>query len=167
MLNGDVEINDENTSLIIMIDTALTVPQRDIVDKVLQCIKEFSSQPKMKKYQDEFALMKNSEQGQSLFVTVMKSFQSIKENATTVEGEEKEKLKEQYAKLKEVLKDICGDLFVFCDKCRNNVVSLRKLKAISKEKIEIIKLILEIEYLLFRDPNIKSSYDYIKQIKFE
>ena len=165
--NSDVDIEEDNNSLIFMIYKSLTVSQRDIVDKVLQCIKEFAYQPKMKKYQDEFALMKNSEQGQSLFVTVIKSFQSIKEKATSVEGEEKEKLKEQYAKLKEVLKDICGDLFVFCDKCRNNEVSLRKLKAISKEKIDIIKLILEIEFLLFREPNIKSSYDYIKQIKFE
>ena len=65
------------------------------------------------------------------------------------------------------MKDICGDLFAFCDKCTNNDVSLRKIKAISKEKVAIIKLLLEIEYILFREPNIKSSYDYIKQIELD
>ena len=165
--NSEIDIDEDNNSLLFMIYKSLTVEQRDIVDKVLICLKEFSNQPKMKKYQDEFALLKNGEQGQSLFVTVTKSFQSIKEKAGTVDGEEKEKLKEQYEKLKEVLKDICGDLFAFCDKCTNNDVSLRKIKAISKEKVAIIKLLLEIEYILFREPNIKSSYDYIKQIKLD
>ena len=47
--NSEIDIDEDNNSLLFMIYKSLTVEQRDIVDKVLICLKEFSNQPKMKK----------------------------------------------------------------------------------------------------------------------
>lgn len=157
----------ENNSFLFMIYKSLSVGQRDIVEKVLLCISEQKYEKNMKFYQDELALMKNTEQGQSIFSFIKKSFEEIKEKIKTVEGEEKEAIKEKYNTLKSTLYGICGDLFNFSDNCAKGNVSLRKIKAISHEKRDIIKTILECEYNLYKEPKLKVSFDYIKQLKFE
>ena len=74
---------------------------------------------------------------------------------------------DQYLKLKETLNGLCADLFRFCDQCAKGNVSLRKLKAISQCKVDIIKLLLECDYALTKNNNIKKAIDFIKQLKLE
>jgi ribosome-binding factor A len=68
---------------------------------------------------------------------------------------------------KETLNGLCADLFRFCDQCAKGNVSLRKLKAISQCKVDIIKLLLECDYALTKNNNIKKAIDFIKQLKLE
>jgi hypothetical protein len=65
------------------------------------------------------------------------------------------------------LNGLCADLFRFCDQCAKGNVSLRKLKAISQCKVDIIKLLLECDYALTKNNNIKKALDFIKQLKLE
>ena len=75
---------------------------------------------------------------------------------------------ENYEKFKITLNGICADLINFVDNCAKGKISERKIKAVRKDKIEIIKVILDCEYLINKkNNNIKKAIDFLKDFKYE
>ena len=73
----------------------------------------------------------------------------------------------QYNKLKTTLESICGDLFNFVDDAKIGRFNTRKIKAISKEKVEIIKLIMNCDYLITGNEKLKESLYILDLMKLE
>lgn len=146
----------------------LDTEQRDILIKALAIMIEQKYTEYLVKAKEDFENLKDEPKGDSLFSYVQASFVKIKESISS-DPEEKKKAEDKFNELKAILTSFCGDLFDFCDRSKAGTgsVSVRKLKAITPEKIEIIKIVLECELEFHEDMHLKKSIDYIKQLKFE
>ena len=73
----------------------------------------------------------------------------------------------QYIKLKTTLESICGDLFRVVDECKIGRFNMRKIKAIAPEKVEIIKLVMNCDYLIYGNKKLKDAIHTLDLIKLE
>lgn len=138
--------------------------KRIIIDKLIQCINETKYNKNLLLYKEEFDKVKDDNVNDfDIYEIIKNSFTAIKGQLIST-GNNSE---DQYLKLKETLNGLCADLFRFCEQCAKGNVSLRKLKAISQCKVDIIKLLLECDYALTKNNNIKKAIDFIKQLKLE
>ena len=119
----------------------------------------------MNLYLEKFENEKNSEKKASIYVSVKEAFDNIcKSLVPNYDNSENEP---QYNKLKTTLESICGDLFNFVDDAKIGRFNTRKIKAISKEKVEIIKLIMNCDYLITGNEKLKESLYILDLMKLE
>ena len=155
---------DESLSpLIINLFKSLRVPERDILIKALKCIKEQKGSENLKKNIEKLEKMKNNNEKQSIFNNIRDSFESIYKNI--FKSRNKDEIYGQFQELKNTLNLICYDLFKFVDDCKKGNYNLRKIKAISPIKVEVIKIILEIENTFHKSDNLKNAVDLLKNLK--
>ena len=165
----NLEDNDNNrTNLepyLLYIYQSLSPELREITIKTLKCIREQNSNFILKLYQEEFENKKDSEKKESIFVSIKDAFENIyKSLIPNHDNSEKEP---QYIKLKTTLESICGDLFKVVDECKIGRFNMRKIKAIAAEKVEIIKLVMNCDYLIYGNKKLKDTIHTLDLIKLE
>jgi predicted Zn-ribbon and HTH transcriptional regulator len=160
IMNND----EENLSdLIKNLFETLRIPEREILINTLKCIKQQNNNGKIENYIEELEQMKDNEEKQSIYNNVSDSFEAIKRVLN--ETRDKNEVFDSFSKLKNTLYGICKDLFYFVDQCKIGKFNFRKIKAISPIKVEIIKKLLDIEYMFKKNNNIKSAIEILKNLK--
>ena len=160
IMNND----EENLSdLIKNLFQTLRIPEREILINTLKCIKQQNNNGKIENYIEELEQMKDNEEKQSIYNNVSDSFEAIKRVLN--ETRDKNEVFDSFSKLKNTLYGICKDLFYFVDQCKIGKFNFRKIKAISPIKVEIIKKLLDIEYMFKKNNNIKSAIEILKNLK--
>ena len=149
--------------LIISLFKSLTVPERDILIKSLKCIKEQKGNENLKNNIEKLEKMKSGDEKQSIFNNIHDSFESIYKNI--FKSRKKDEIYGEFQELKNTLNLICYDLFKFVDDCKKGNYNLRKIKAISPIKVEVIKILLEIENTFHKSDNLKNAIDLLKNLK--
>ena len=150
--------------LLYIFDT-LPMELRDIVIKTIKCLREQNSSEIFKLYEEEFEDRKNSEIKQSIFVSIKEGFENVYKNL--IPNHDNSDKEPQYKKLKTTLESVCGDLFNFVEDCKIGRFNIRKIKAISKEKVEIIKLVMNCDYLIYGNKKLKEAIHTLDLIKIE
>ena len=166
---SNLEDNEENKSelqpYLFYIYETLPLELREITIKSLKCLNEQSSNAILNLYLEKFENEKNSEKKASIYVSVKEAFDNIcKSLVPNYDNSENEP---QYNKLKTTLESICGDLFNFVEDAKIGRFNTRKIKAISKEKVEIIKLIMNCDYLITGNEKLKESLYILDLMKLE
>jgi len=138
---------------------------RDIVIKTIKCLREQNSSEIFKLYEEEFEDRKNSEIKQSIFVSIKEGFENVYKNL--IPNHDNSDKEPQYKKLKTTLESVCGDLFNFVEDCKIGRFNIRKIKAINKEKVEIIKLVMNCDYLIYGNKKLKEAIHTLDLIKIE
>ena len=160
IMNND----EENLSdLIKNLFETLRIPEREILINTLKCIKQQNNNGKIENYIQELEQMKDDEEKTSIYNNVSDSFEAIKRVLN--ETRDKNEVFDSFSKLKNTLYGICKDLFYFVDQCKIGKFNFRKIKAISPIKVEIIKKLLDIEYMFKKNNNIKSAIEILKNLK--
>jgi hypothetical protein len=165
----NLEDNENNRTNIepylLYIYETLSPELREITIKTLKCIREQNSNFVLKLYQEEFENKKDSGKKESIFVSIKDAFENIyKSLIPNHDNSEKEP---QYIKLKTTLESICGDLFKVVDQCKIGRFNMRKIKAIAPEKVEIIKLVMNCDYLIYGNKKLKDAIHTLDLIKLE
>ena len=150
--------------LLYIFDT-LPMELRDIVIKTIKCLREQNSSEIFKLYEEEFEDRKNSEIKQSIFVSIKEGFENVYKNL--IPNHDNSDKEPQYKKLKTTLESVCGDLFNFVEDCKIGRFNIRKIKAINKEKVEIIKLVMNCDYLIYGNKKLKEAIHTLDLIKIE
>ena len=143
----------------------LPMELREIVIKILKCLLEQNSNEILKLYEEEFENKKNSEIKTSIFVSIKEAFGNIYK--TLIPNHDNSDKEPQYKKLKITLESVCGDLFNFVEECKIGRFNLRKIKAINKEKVDIIKLVMNCDYLIYGNKKLKEAIHTLDLIKTE
>ena len=157
--------NDEDnlSDLVKNLFETLRIPEREILINTLKCIKQQNNNGKIENYIQELEQMKDDEEKTSIYNNVSDSFEAIKRVLS--ETKDKNDVIDNFLKLKNTLNGICYDLFYFVEQCKIGKINFRKIKAISPIKVEIIKKLLEIEYMFKKNNNIKTAIDVLKNLK--
>ena len=150
--------------LLYIFDT-LPMELRDIVIKTLKCLREQNSNEVLKLYEEEFEDRKNSEIKPSIYVSIKEGFENIYK--TLIPNHDNSEKEPKYKKLKITLESVCGDLFNFVEDCKIGRFNIRKIKAIHKEKVEIIKLVMNCDYLIYGNKKLKEAIHTLDLIKKE
>jgi hypothetical protein len=143
----------------------LPLELREIVIKIIKCLLEQNSNEILKLYEEEFENKKNSEIKTSIFVSIKEAFGNIYK--TLIPNQDNSDKEPQYKKLKITLESVCGDLFNFVEECKIGRFNLRKIKAINKEKVDIIKLVMNCDYLIYGNKKLKEAIHTLDLIKTE
>ena len=143
----------------------LPMELREIVIKIIKCLLEQNSNEILKLYEEEFENKKNSEIKTSIFVSIKEAFGNIYK--TLIPNHDNSDKEPQYKKLKITLESVCGDLFNFVEECKIGRFNLRKIKAINKEKVDIIKLVMNCDYLIYGNKKLKEAIHTLDLIKTE
>ena len=137
---------------------------KEITIKTIQCIREQNTNKVIKLYFDEFN-EKIRKSRPSFFISVKQAFEKI--DKTLIPNHDNSDKKPKYEKLKITLQSLCEDLFKFVDDCKIGRFNLRKIKAISKEKVEIIKLVMNCDYLIQPNKKLKDASHTLELVKLE
>ena len=138
---------------------------KEIVIKTIKCLREQSSNEILKIYQEEFENKKDAEVKTSVFINIKDAFENIYKSL--IPNHDNSDKEPQYNKLKTTLESICGDLFTVVDQAKIGRFNMRKIKAITKEKVEIIKLIMNCEYLIYGNKKLKEAIHTLDLLKLE
>ena len=156
------ESNDELSPLVKNLFERLKKPERNILIKSLKCIIEQGGNQKLKGNIEELEQIKDKSEKESIYKNINDSFGAIKKDIS--ESKDKDEAKEPFQKLKYTLNSVCYDLFKFVEDCKKGNYNLRKIKAISPDKVEIIKTLLEIEYMFHKTDNLKNAIDLLRNL---
>ena len=158
-----MEDNENNRTklepYLLYIYQSLSPELREITIKTLKCIREQNSNFVLKLYQEEFESKKDSGKKDS------DAFENIYNNL--IPNRDNSEKEPQYIKLKTTLESICGDLFRVVDECKIGRFNMRKIKAIAPEKVEIIKLVMNCDYLIYGNKKLKDAIHTLDLIKLE
>ena len=156
--------SDEINNMLIYIYKTLDLNEKNIVIKLVKCLKEQNSIQILNDYLNAFEENKLFKEDDNIFEHVKNSLENFKEKLKNkVDFEDVE----NYEKFKITLNGICGDLINFVNKCAEGKISQRKIKAVRKDKIDIIKIILDCEFLINKNNNIKNAINFLKEFKYE
>lgn len=156
--------SDEINNMLIYIYKTLDLNEKNIVIKLVKCLKEQNSIQILNDYLNAFEENKLFKEDDNIFDHVKNSLENFKEKLKNkVDFEDVE----NYEKFKITLNGICGDLINFVNKCAEGKISQRKIKAVRKDKIDIIKIILDCEFLINKNNNIKNAINFLKEFKYE
>ena len=156
--------SDEINNMLIYIYKTLDLNEKNIVIKLVKCLKEQNSIQILNDYLNAFEENKLFKEDDNIFEHVKNSLENFKEKLKNkVDFEDVE----NYEKFKITLNGICGDLINFVNKCAEGKISQRKIKAVRKDKIDIIKIILDCEFLINKNNNIKNAINFLKEFKNE
>ena len=156
--------SDEINNMLIYIYKTLDLNEKNIVIKLVKCLKEQNSIQILNDYLNAFEENKLFKEDDNIFDHVKNSLENFKEKLKNkVDFEDVE----NYEKFKITLNGICGDLINFVNKCAEGKISQRKIKAVRKDKIDIIKIILDCEFLINKNNNIKNAINFLKENKYE
>ena len=150
--------------LLYIYDT-LSIELRQMVIKIIKCLREQNSYKILKLYQEEFENKLNDRKRQSIFISIKEAFENIYKNL--IPQHDNSNKEEQYNKLKRTLDSVCNDLFLFVDECKIGRFNMRKIIAIDKEKVEIIKLVMNCDYLILNNKKLKDALHTLDLIKLE
>ena len=156
------ENNNELSPLVKNLFERLKKPERNILIKSLKCIIEQGGNQKLKGNIEELEQIKDNSEKESIYKNINDSFGAIKKDIS--ESKDKDEAKEPFQKLKYTLNSVCYDLFKFVEDCKKGNYNLRKIKAISPDKVEIIKTLLEIEYMFHKTDNLKNAIDLLRNL---
>ena len=156
------ENNDELSPLVKNLFERLKKPERNILIKSLKCIIEQGGNQKLKGNIEELEQIKDNSEKESIYKNINDSFGAIKNEIS--KSKDKDEVKEPFQKLKYTLNSVCYDLFKFVEDCKKGNYNLRKIKAISPDKVEIIKTLLEIEYMFHKTDNLKNAIDLLRNL---
>ena len=166
---SNIEPNENNRSnlepYLLYIYETLPLELREIVIKTIKCLREQNSNEILKAYEEEFENKKDSEVKASIFVSIKEAFENIYK--TLIPNHDNSDKEPQYNKLKTTLDSICGDLFNFVEECKIGRFNIRKIKAINKEKVEIIKLVMNCDHLIYGNKKLKEAIHTLDLIKIE
>ena len=166
---SNIEPNENNRSnlepYLLYIYETLPLELREIVIKTIKCLREQNSNEILKAYEEEFENKKDSEVKASIFVSIKEAFENIYK--TLIPNHDNSDKEPQYNKLKTTLDSICGDLFNFVEECKIGRFNIRKIKAINKEKVEIIKLVMNCDHLIYGNKKLKEAIHTLDLIKTE
>ena len=162
---SEVGNSDEMEPYLLYIYETLSIDLRNIVIKIIKCIREQNSYKILKLYQEEFERKLNDRQKQNIFIGIKEAFENIYKNL--IPQHDNSDKEEQYNKLKQTLDSICGDLFLFVDECKVGRFNMRKIIAIDKEKVEIIKLIMNCDYLIKNNKKLKDAMHTLDLVKVD
>ena len=151
------------SSLVKNLFERLIYPEREILIKCLKCIKEQNNNGNIENYIKELEEMKNNREKESVFSNICDSFEAIKR--VLYETKDKNDILGNFQKLKNTLNLICFDLFKFVDDCKKGNINFRKIKAVSPIKVEIIKILLEIENMFNSNENLKNAINLLRDLK--
>ena len=138
---------------------------REITIKTMKCIKEQNSNEILRLYQEEFENKKDSGKKQSIFISIKEAFENIYKNL--IPNHDNSEKEPQYNKLKTTLESICGDLFSVVEECKYGRFNMRKIRAISHEKVEIIKLVMNCDYLIYNNKKLKEAIHTLELVKLD
>ncbi len=156
--------NEESlTPLVKNLFETINKQEREILIKSLKCIKEQNNSGYIENYIKELEDMKDSPEQNSIFNNISDSFEAIKR--VLFECKDKSDIIGSFQKLKNTLNLICSDLFKFVDNCKRGFISIRKIKAISPIKVEIIKILLDIENMFKKNDNLVIAIDLLRELK--
>ena len=156
--------SNEINNMLIYIYKTLDLNEKNIVIKLVKCLKEQNSIQILNDYLNAFEENKLFKEDDNIFDHVKNSLENFKEKLKNkVDFEDVE----NYEKFKITLNGICGDLINFVNKCAEGKISQRKIKAVRKDKIDIIKIILDCEFLINKNNNIKNAINFLKEFKYE
>ena len=156
--------NEESlTPLVKNLFETINKQEREILIKSLKCIKEQNNSGYIENYIKELEDMKDSPEQNSIFNNISDSFEAIKR--VLFECKDKSDIIGSFQKLKNTLNLICSDLFKFVDNCKRGFISIRKIKAISPIKVEIIKILLDIENMFNKNDNLIRAIDLLRELK--
>ena len=137
---------------------------KEITIKTIKCIREQNTNKIIGLYADEFE--KNLENSKpSFFISVKQAFDKI--DKSLIPNHDNSDKKAKYDKLKLTLNSLCEDLFKFVDDCKIGRFNLRKIKAISKEKVEIIKLVMNCDNLIQPNKKLKDASRTLELVKLD
>ena len=137
---------------------------KEITIKTIKCIREQNTNKIIGLYADEFE--KNLENSKpSFFISVIQAFDKI--DKSLIPNHDNSDKKAKYDKLKLTLNSLCEDLFKFVDDCKIGRFNLRKIKAISKEKVEIIKLVMNCDNLIQPNKKLKDASRTLELVKLD
>ena len=156
------ENNDELSPLVKNLFERLKKPERNILIKSLKCIIEQGGNQKLKGNIEELEQIKDNSEKESIYKNINDSFGAIKNEIS--KSKDKDEVKEPFQKLKYTLNSVCYDLFKFVEDCKKGNYNLRKIKAISPDKVEIIKTLLDIEYMFHKTDNLKNAIDLLRNL---
>ena len=156
------ENNDELSPLVKNLFERLKKPERNILIKSLKCIIEQGGNQKLKGNIEELEQIKDNSEKESIYKNINDSFGAIKNEIS--KSKDKDEVKEPFQKLKYTLNSVCYDLFKFVEDCKKGNYNLRKIKAISPDKVEIIKTLLEIEFIFHKTDNLKNAIDLLRNL---
>ena len=132
--------------------------------KTIKCIREQNTNKIIGLYYNEFE-KKLGKSRPSFFISVKQAFEKI--DKTLIPNHDNSDKKPKYDKLKLTLTSLCEDLFKFVDDCKIGRFNLRKIKAISKEKVEIVKLIMNCDYLIQPNKKLKDASHTLELVKLD
>ena len=165
----NLEDNENNrTNLepyLLYIYETLSLELREITIKTMKCIKEQNSNEILRLYQEEFENKKDSGKKQSIFISIKEAFENIYKNL--IPNHDNSEKEPQYNKLKTTLESICGDLFSVVEECKYGRFNMRKIRAISHEKVEIIKLVMNCDYLIYNNKKLKEAIHTLELVKLD
>lgn len=159
----DDNVNSVEPYLIYLYET-FPKELKEITIKTIKCIREQNTNKIIGLYYDEFEKKINKKRP-SFFISVKQAFEKI--DKTLIPNHDNSDKKPKYEKLKITLQSICEDLFKFVDDCKIGRFNLRKIKAISKEKVEIIKLVMNCDYLIQPNKKLKDASHTLELVKLE
>ena len=160
----DDSINTTEPYLIYLYET-FPKELREITIKTIKCIREQNSNKIIELYFKEFEKKLNSKNKPSIFISIKEAFEKI--DKSLIPNHDNSEKKPKYDKLKITLQSLCEDLFKFVDDCKIGRFNLRKIKAISKEKVDIIKLIMNCDYLIQPNKKLKDASHTLELVKFD
>jgi hypothetical protein len=137
---------------------------KEITLKTIKCIREQNTNKIIGLYYNEFE-KKLGKSRPSFFISVKQAFEKI--DKTLIPNHDNSDKKPKYDKLKLTLTSLCEDLFKFVDDCKIGRFNLRKIKAISKEKVEIVKLIMNCDYLIQPNKKLKDASHTLELVKLD
>ena len=166
---SNLEDNENNRNnlepYLLYVYETLPLELREITIEALKCLREQSSNSIMKLYQEKFENMKDSDKKQSLFISIKDAFHNIYKNL--IPNHDNSGKEPEYNKLKTTLESICGDLFCVVEEAKIGRFNMRKIRAIAPEKVEIIKLVMNCDYLIYDNKKLNEAMHILDLIKLE
>ena len=138
---------------------------KEITIKTIKCIREQNTNKIIGLYFEEFEKKLKKPSKPSIFISVKEAFEKI--DKSLIPNHDNSDKKPKYDKLKTTLQSLCEDLFKFVDDCKIGRFNLRKIKAISKEKVDIIKLVMNCDYLIQPNKKLKDASHTLELVKFD
>ena len=166
---SNLEDNENNRNnmepYLLYIYETLSEKNRDIVIKAIKCLMEQNSNQILKIYLEEFENKKNGENKPSIFISIKDAFENIYKSL--IPNHDNSDKEPQYNKLKTTFESVCGDLFEVVEEAKIGRFNIRKIKAISRDKVEIIKLIMNCDNLFHGNKKLKEAIHTFDLVKFD
>ena len=166
---SNLEDNENNRNnmepYLLYIYETLSEKNRDIVIKAIKCLMEQNSNQILKIYLEEFENKKNGENKPSIFISIKNAFENIYKSL--IPNHDNSDKEPQYNKLKTTFESVCGDLFEVVEEAKIGRFNIRKIKAISRDKVEIIKLIMNCDNLFHGNKKLKEAIHTFDLVKFD